>query len=94
MNYSISDTAEYGNYTRGPVVVDEGSKDRMRDILKQIQSGEFAREWIEECDSGGVNFEQMRAKGAAHRIEEVGRELRGMMSWIRSREDEPEETAQ
>ncbi|MFV1980012.1 MAG: ketol-acid reductoisomerase [Rhodothermia bacterium] len=84
MNFSISDTAEYGNYTRGPVVIDEGSKDRMREILRQIQSGEFAREWIEECDSGGKNFERMRAEGAAHRIEEVGKQLRGMMSWIQS----------
>jgi len=90
MNYSISDTAEYGNYTRGPVVVDEGSKDRMREILKQIQSGEFAREWIEECDSGGKNFERLRARSAAHRIEEVGKELRGMMSWIRS-DQKPDE---
>ena len=94
MNYSISDTAEYGNYTRGPVVVDEGSKDRMRDILKQIQSGEFAREWIDECDSGGKNFEQMRARGAAHRIEEVGKQLRGMMSWIRSNEESSEEAVE
>jgi ketol-acid reductoisomerase len=86
MNYSISDTAEYGNYTRGPVVVDEGSKDRMRDILKQIQSGQFAREWIDECDAGGKNFDRLRQKSANHQIEEVGKKLRGMMSWIRSNE--------
>ncbi|MGD8414951.1 MAG: ketol-acid reductoisomerase [Candidatus Latescibacterota bacterium] len=85
MNYSISDTAEYGNYTRGPVVIDEGVRDRMRGILKQIQSGEFAREWIDECDSGGKRFDQMRASNAGHRIEEVGRRLRSMMSWVKSR---------
>jgi ketol-acid reductoisomerase len=94
MNYSISDTAEYGNYTRGPVVIDEGVRDRMRDILTQIQSGEFAREWIEECDKGSENFERMRAGNTAHRIEEVGRRLRGMMSWIRSSEGAADEVSQ
>jgi ketol-acid reductoisomerase len=89
MNYSISDTAEYGNYTRGPVVIDDGVRERMRGILDQIQSGEFAREWIHECESGGSNFEQMRAGNTAHRIEDVGRRLRGMMSWIRSTASEP-----
>jgi len=83
MNYSISDTAEYGNYSRGPVIIDESVRERMADILKQIQSGEFAREWIAECDAGAHNFEQMRANSAAHPIESVGRKLRGMMSWIK-----------
>ncbi len=76
------------------MVIDEGSKDRMREILRQIQSGEFAREWIEECDSGGKNFERLRAQGAAHRIEEVGKQLRGMMSWIRSDQKPDEKAAQ
>ena len=92
MNYSISDTAEYGNYTRGPVVIDADVRDRMRGILKDIQSGDFAREWIDECDTGGRNFEEMRAGSAVHRIEEVGKRLRGMMSWIGSASNEADRT--
>lgn len=92
MNYSISDTAEYGNYTRGPVVIDESVRERMRNILKEIQSGDFAREWIDECDSGGARFERMRAGNAVHRIEEVGRRLRSMMSWVRDVESERRRT--
>lgn len=82
MNYSISDTAEYGNYTRGPVIIGEDVKSRMRTILADIQSGKFAREWLDECASGGERFDQLREESKRHQIEEVGRRLRSMMSWL------------
>jgi ketol-acid reductoisomerase len=82
MRYSISDTAEYGDLTRGPRVVDERVKDEMRRILAEIRSGEFAREWIAEDDAGRPNFTKLREQQAAHPIEEVGRTLRAMMSWV------------
>ena len=84
MNYSISDTAEYGNYSRGPRVIDSGVKDRMKAILGEIQSGAFAKEWIDECESGGHNFARQREAVASHPIEAVGKKLRKMMSWLRS----------
>jgi len=82
MRYSVSDTAEYGDYSRGPRVVDARVKEEMRKILAEVQSGEFAREWIAEDDAGRPNFVKWRAEGAAHPIEETGRKLRGMMSWV------------
>jgi ketol-acid reductoisomerase len=82
MRYSVSDTAEYGDYSRGPRVIDGRVKDEMRKILGEIQSGEFAREWIAEDDQGRPNFTKWREEGAAHPIEETGRKLRGMMSWV------------
>ena len=82
MRYSVSDTAEYGDYSRGPRVIDERTKDEMRRILGEIQSGEFAREWMAEDDAGRPNFTKWREQGAAHPIEEVGKKLRGMMSWV------------
>jgi ketol-acid reductoisomerase len=82
MRYSVSDTAEYGDYSRGPRVIDSRTKDEMRKILGEIQSGEFAREWIAEDDQGRPNFTKWREEGAAHPIEETGRKLRGMMSWV------------
>jgi ketol-acid reductoisomerase len=82
MRYSVSDTAEYGDYSRGPRVIDSRVKDEMRRILSEIQSGEFAREWIAEDDAGRPNFTKWREQGAAHPIEETGRKLRGMMSWV------------
>src|SRR5499427_6505335 len=82
MRYSVSDTAEYGDVTRGPRIVDERVKDEMRRILSEIQTGEFAREWIAEDDAGRPNFTKWREQGAAHPIEETGRKLRGMMSWV------------
>jgi len=84
MNYSISDTAEYGNYSRGPRVIDAGVKQRMRAILDEIQSGAFAREWIAECESGGHLFAKQREAVALHPVEAVGKRLRKMMSWLRS----------
>jgi ketol-acid reductoisomerase len=82
MRYSVSDTAEYGDYSRGPRVIDDRVKDEMRRILGEIRSGEFAREWIAEDDAGRPNFTKWREQGAAHPIEETGRKLRGMMSWV------------
>ncbi|MCP2327237.1 ketol-acid reductoisomerase [Hamadaea flava] len=82
MRYSVSDTAEYGDVTRGPRVINSAVKDEMRKILGEIQSGEFAREWIAEDDAGRPNFTKLQQQGADHPIEEVGKKLRGMMSWV------------
>lgn len=82
MRYSISNTAEYGDLTRGPRIVNEQTKAEMRKILKEIQSGEFAREWVAENETGGRRFPELRAKAARHQIEEVGMRLREMMPWI------------
>ncbi|ASW53945.1 ketol-acid reductoisomerase [Plantactinospora sp. KBS50] len=82
MRYSVSDTAEYGDYSRGPRVIDARVKDEMRRILAEIKAGDFAREWIAEDDAGRPNFTKWRAEGAAHPIEETGQKLRGMMSWV------------
>jgi ketol-acid reductoisomerase len=82
MNYSISDTAEYGEMSRGPRVITPQTKAEMRKILGEIQSGDFAREWIAENENGRPNFDRMRQAAAAHPIEKVGAELRAMMPWI------------
>ena len=82
MNYSISNTAEYGEYVSGPKIVDSETKAKMKKVLDKIQSGEFTREWIEEYKSGAKNFEAMRSKIDNHQIEKVGTELRAMMPWI------------
>jgi ketol-acid reductoisomerase len=82
MRYSVSDTAEYGDVTRGPRIIDERVKDEMRKILGEIQSGEFAREWVAEDDAGRPNFRKLQEQGAAHPIEETGAKLRSMMSWV------------
>ncbi len=82
MRSSISDTAEFGDYTRGPRVIDAGVKDRMREILDEIQSGQFAQEWIAENQAGQPRFRALRRLNAEHPIEEVGREVRSMMSWL------------
>ncbi|MGZ4692515.1 MAG: ketol-acid reductoisomerase, partial [Acidimicrobiales bacterium] len=82
MHYSISDTAEYGDYTRGPRIINDTTKAEMRKILGEIQSGEFAREWIAENENGRPNFLRMREETAKHPIEKVGAELRAMMPWI------------
>ena len=84
MRYSVSETAEYGDYTRGPKVIDEKVKDNMRNILKQIQSGEFAREWIAENDEGLHRFKRLRKENEEHPVEKVGKELRDMMPWLES----------
>ena len=82
MRYSISNTAEYGDLTRGPRVVNEATKAEMKRILGEIQSGQFAREWVAENETGGKRFPELRAKAAQHPIEAVGERLRGMMPWI------------
>ena len=82
MNYSISDTAEYGEMSRGPRIITPDTKKEMKKILGEIQSGEFAKEWIAENENGRPNFDRMRADAAKHPIEEVGTQLRGMMPWI------------
>ena len=82
MRYSISNTAEYGDITRGRRIIGEETRQAMRDVLKEIQSGEFAREWIAEVRAGQENFNRMRAEQAGHQVEVEGRKLRSMMSWI------------
>ncbi len=83
MRYSISDTAEFGDYTRGPVVVDEQVKENMKKVLAAIQDGSFAREWITENDEGRPRFNRLREENAEHPIESIGKELRGMMSFLK-----------
>src|SRR5262249_44112343 len=83
MRYSVSDTAEYGDYTRGPRIVDDRAKAEMKKILAEIQSGQFAREWILENQAHRAGFLAMRKRDAEHQIEEVGARLRKMMSWIK-----------
>ncbi len=82
MRYSVSDTAEYGDYTRGPRVVSEQTKSVMKRILAEIKNGNFAREWVLENQANRAGFLAMRKRDADHPIEEVGRRLRAMMSWI------------
>jgi ketol-acid reductoisomerase len=82
MRYSISNTAEYGDYTRGPRIIDEHVKAEMKRVLEEIQSGKFAREWVLENTAGQPSFKAMRKRAAQHPIEEVGAKLRGMMPWI------------
>ena len=84
MRYSISNTAEYGDYTRGPRVVTQQSKETMKQVLKEIQDGTYVKEWMDEHKSGQIKFKQMREDGAKHQIEEVGAKLRSMMPWIAS----------
>jgi ketol-acid reductoisomerase len=88
MRYSVSDTAEYGDYTRGPRVVNEATRAEMGRILDEVRSGAFAREWIEEDDRGRPNFERFRKAGRDHPIERTGEPLRAMMSWLRRPDDE------
>jgi ketol-acid reductoisomerase len=82
MRYSISDTAEYGDYTAGPKIITEDTKNAMRSILKNIQTGAFARDWILENQVNRPNFNRLRAIEARHPIEQVGKELRSMMGWL------------
>jgi ketol-acid reductoisomerase len=82
MRYSISNTAEYGDLTRGRRVIGEESRAAMKQLLSEIQSGDFAREWIAENRAGQENFKRMRAEQAGHQVEVVGRELRAQMDWI------------
>jgi ketol-acid reductoisomerase len=85
MRYSISDTAEYGDLTRGPRVIDDYVRDTMEEILADIQDGTFAREWLLENQVGRPRFNALRRQNAEHLIEKVGAELRGMMSWLKQK---------
>ncbi len=85
MNYSVSDTAEYGGMTRGPRVITKETKENMRSILKEIQDGSFAREWIEENEKGQPTLKKLREKYLNHPIEKVGAELRKMMPWLKEK---------
>ncbi|MDF2763901.1 MAG: ilvC [Rhodospirillales bacterium] len=82
MRYSISNTAEFGDYTRGPRIIDEHVRAEMKRVLADIQSGRFARDWVLENQAGQPSFKAMRRRGAEHPIEAVGERLRGMMPWI------------
>ena len=82
--WSVSDTAEYGDYVSGPRVIDEHVKQNMRAILAEIQDGSFAQRFIDDQDAGGPEFLELRRKGAEHPIEAVGKELRGLMAWVKS----------
>ncbi len=84
MRYSVSDTAEYGDYTRGPRVIDDLVKDEMRQILAEIQSGSFAREWILENQAGRPVYNALKRMDAEHEIEVVGKQLRSMMPWLKA----------
>ena len=82
MNYSISNTAEYGEYVSGKKIVDPKTKERMKEVLKDIQPGKFAKQWMDECKGGQKNFLKMREELAKHPIEKVGKKLRDLMPWI------------
>jgi len=86
MRYSVSDTAEYGDYTRGKRVIGDGSRAEMQRILSEIQSGEFAKEWIDENEHGAQKFLEERERQRDHQIEKVGAELRAMMPWLKKPE--------
>ena len=85
MRYSVSNTAEYGDLTRGPRVIDGGTRARMREILTEIQTGAFAREFILENQSGGLQFAALRRRGQAHPMEAVGARLRELMPWLKEK---------
>ncbi len=86
--WSVSDTAEYGDYVSGPRVIDPSVKENMKAVLADIQSGAFAQRFIDDQDAGAPEFKALRAKGAEHPIEAVGKDLRGMMSWVKKSDDD------
>jgi ketol-acid reductoisomerase len=85
MNHSISDTAKYGEFTRGPRIVTPKTKEEMKKILGEIQSGAFAKEWIAEDKAGRKKFTQLKEAYAVHPIEKVGATLRAMMPWLKKK---------
>jgi ketol-acid reductoisomerase len=87
MRFSVSDTAEYGDYTRGPRVVNDAVRAEMRKILSEVQSGEFARQWINENKTGRKNFLAMREEARNQKVEQVGRELREMMTFLKKKKE-------
>jgi len=90
MNYSVSDTAEYGGMTRGSRVITEQTKNEMKKILKEVQDGSFAKEWYDENFSGAKKMKQLREENSQHPIELVGAKLRGMMSWLLKKNEKEE----
>ena len=86
--WSVSDTAEYGDYVSGPRIIDAGVKERMKEVLGDIQNGTFADRFIADHDAGSPEFKKFREEGAKHPIEAVGRDLRGLMSWVKSSDDD------
>jgi ketol-acid reductoisomerase len=91
--WSVSDTAEYGDYVSGPRIIDQHVKDSMKQVLAEIQDGSFAKRFIDDQDAGAPEFMALRAKGEAHPIEATGRELRQLMAWVESDDDYTEGTA-
>jgi ketol-acid reductoisomerase len=85
MRFSISDTAKWGDVLVGPKIIDAGTKKRMKGVLKDIQSGKFAREWIAEDRQGRKKYKALLGKGEKHGIEKTGTRLRGLMPWIKKR---------
>jgi ketol-acid reductoisomerase len=86
--WSVSDTAEYGDYVSGPRVIDEHVKENMKEVLADIQNGSFAQRFIDDQDAGAPEFKALRAKGEQHPIEATGRELRKLMSWVKSHDSD------
>ena len=93
MRFSISDTAEYGDLTRGPRIVNDTVKAEMRKILGEIQDGSFAKEWVAEDEAGRPNYKALKAKGEAHQIETVGKELRSLMPFIATGKERPQDVS-
>ena len=83
MRYSISNTAEYGDLTKGPFLIDEHVRNKMKEVLKDVQNGKFANEFVNEIKSGSKEFDRLRREGSQHQIEETGKKLREMMSWMK-----------
>jgi ketol-acid reductoisomerase len=88
MRWSVSDTAEYGDYVSGPRIIDSSTKQRMREVLAEIKDGSFAQRFIEDQDAGGPEFAKFREQGEQHQIEGVGLELRKLMAWVKSHDDD------
>ena len=86
--WSVSDTAEFGDYVSGPRVIDAAVKQNMQAVLADVQSGAFAKRFIDDQDAGAPEFKRLRAEGEAHPIEATGRELRGLMAWVKSHDDD------
>jgi ketol-acid reductoisomerase len=86
--WSVSDTAEYGDYTSGPKIIDESVKQRMEQILREVQDGSWAAGFIADQDAGAPEFNRLRKEGEQHPIEATGRELRKLMSWVKSSDDD------
>jgi ketol-acid reductoisomerase len=93
MRFSISDTAEYGDLTRGPRIVNDGVKAEMKKILGEIQDGSFAKEWVAEDEAGRPNYKKLKAEGEAHQIEAVGKELRSLMPFIATGKERPQDVS-